>query len=149
VCEAVGETGVLVPPREPEAFARACIDLLLDDERRRKMADAARHRALDLFTMDTFLTTYREVYSGVAASRADASAGVAPTATTAALAPSAHAEPPRTGAGPLSVVPATMPFPSLTSPADDPQSAVVNLIDLRKRAALPPHEPAEMVEMAT
>jgi len=36
-----GITGLVVPPRDPEALARAMVDLLLDDARRREMGAAA------------------------------------------------------------------------------------------------------------
>jgi glycosyltransferase involved in cell wall biosynthesis len=65
VSEAVGETGLLVPPRDPRAFGEACLTLLRDDERRRTLAAAARERALEMFTLDTFLGIYRDIYDHV------------------------------------------------------------------------------------
>jgi glycosyltransferase involved in cell wall biosynthesis len=65
VCEAVGDTGLLVPPRHPEAFAAACLELLRDDERRQRLAREARKRALEMFTLDHFLSLYRGIYDEV------------------------------------------------------------------------------------
>ena len=44
-----GETGVLVPPKNEAALADALIDLLTNDEKRRKMGRAAAKRTVDLF----------------------------------------------------------------------------------------------------
>jgi glycosyltransferase involved in cell wall biosynthesis len=45
-----GLTGRLVPPREPEALAKALAELLADDEARQAMGRAARQRAMTEFT---------------------------------------------------------------------------------------------------
>jgi len=45
-----GITGILVPPHDPSAFAEAIIRLLVNDELRLKMGQAARKRVLDKFT---------------------------------------------------------------------------------------------------
>ncbi len=62
VSEAIGDAGRIVPPRDPEAMAAACCELLLDDDLRHTMADRARTRALAEFTLDGFLGIYREIY---------------------------------------------------------------------------------------
>ncbi|MEV3990795.1 GT4 family glycosyltransferase PelF [Streptomyces sp. NPDC049837] len=62
VAEAVGETGLLVPPRDPQAFGAACVRLLRDHALRRRLAAAAHHRALELFTIDRFVETFRDLY---------------------------------------------------------------------------------------
>jgi glycosyltransferase involved in cell wall biosynthesis len=62
VAEAVGGTGLVVSPRDPVAFATACVQLLDDGDRRRALGRAARERALEFFTLDRFLDIYREVY---------------------------------------------------------------------------------------
>ena len=62
VAEVVGETGRLVPVREPEAMARAAIDILGDADLHRKLADAARARACDEFTTDRVVARYESVY---------------------------------------------------------------------------------------
>lgn len=44
-----GETGLLVPPRDADALARAILELLQDEEKRRTMGEAGRRRAEALF----------------------------------------------------------------------------------------------------
>jgi glycosyltransferase involved in cell wall biosynthesis len=66
VSEAVGEAGLIVPPRDPRAMADACVQLLTDDALRHRLADAARNRILDLFTLERFLGIYREIYADLA-----------------------------------------------------------------------------------
>ena len=56
-------TGMLVPARDPEAFAEACITLLSDDRLRAEMGAAARRRALAEFTLERCLGRYREAYA--------------------------------------------------------------------------------------
>ncbi len=65
VPEAVGDTGLVVPPRDPEAMAQACLRLLEDRDLRHAMAAAARHRALELFTVDKAVGTFDELYTGL------------------------------------------------------------------------------------
>jgi glycosyltransferase involved in cell wall biosynthesis len=60
--EAVGDTGIIVPPRDPEAVAAACVELLCDRDRRRDMGLAARRRILSLFTVDQCLGLYSDLY---------------------------------------------------------------------------------------
>jgi glycosyltransferase involved in cell wall biosynthesis len=47
-----GETGFLVPPRDPEAMAARIIELLRDEALRSRMGRAALERARDCFTVD-------------------------------------------------------------------------------------------------
>ncbi|MFE6284140.1 GT4 family glycosyltransferase PelF [Streptomyces sp. NPDC057877] len=65
VREAVGDTGLVVPPREPEKMAAAALTLLRDDERRRRLGALSRQRVVDRFTLrrsvDGFHTIYREL----------------------------------------------------------------------------------------
>ena len=56
-------TGMLVPARDPAAFAEACITLLCDDRLRAAMGAAARRRALAEFTLERCLRRYREAYA--------------------------------------------------------------------------------------
>ncbi|MEW6583842.1 MAG: GT4 family glycosyltransferase PelF, partial [Actinomycetota bacterium] len=65
VREAVGDAGLVVPPRDPGAIAAACLDLLGDPGRRRHLGRAARERVLTQFTLQRFLHTYRDVYDGL------------------------------------------------------------------------------------
>jgi glycosyltransferase involved in cell wall biosynthesis len=62
VAEAVADAGILVPPRQPLAFARACISLLQDRGRRMEISTRARQRALARFTVDHCVGTYRALY---------------------------------------------------------------------------------------
>jgi glycosyltransferase involved in cell wall biosynthesis len=62
VCEAVGDTGLIVPPRSPKLLARACLSLLTDGPRRRRLGAAARARALEYFTVDEAIHAFDEIY---------------------------------------------------------------------------------------
>lgn len=66
VPEAVGEAGVVVPPRDYRAVAEACVTLFRDEPLRRHLGEAARNRALALFALDKFLEIYRHIYPEVA-----------------------------------------------------------------------------------
>jgi glycosyltransferase involved in cell wall biosynthesis len=54
--------GTIVPARDPEAFAQACVELLVDEPRRRAMGAAARSHALAHATLDRTLAAYRGAY---------------------------------------------------------------------------------------
>ena len=62
VADAVGPAGIVVPPRDPEAFGEACAALLGSVEQRRALAEAGRRRALEEYTLDRFLGAYRTRY---------------------------------------------------------------------------------------
>ncbi|WP_149184283.1 DUF3492 domain-containing protein [Streptomyces sp. TRM49041] len=62
VIEAIGGTGLVVPPRNPRALADACVALLRDPERRARLGAAARARALELFTVEQNLAAFRALY---------------------------------------------------------------------------------------
>ena len=61
----VAETGVLVPPADPDALADALIGLLRDPERRAAMARASRARHAELFTVDRMVARTAAVYDSV------------------------------------------------------------------------------------
>jgi len=67
VTEAVGDTGLVVPPRSPKQMAQACLTLLKDDDLRRRLGAAARTRALNNFTVDGAISAFDEIYSRVGA----------------------------------------------------------------------------------
>jgi polysaccharide biosynthesis protein PelF len=79
VTEAVGDTGLVVPPRSPALMAEACLALLRDDEVRHRLGAAARSRALENFTVDTAINTFDEIYSYVGYGRPLPSAPAQPT----------------------------------------------------------------------
>ncbi|HSL47944.1 MAG TPA: glycosyltransferase family 4 protein [Candidatus Deferrimicrobiaceae bacterium] len=57
-----GVTGLLVPRQDPEALAKAVIELLLDPERRARMGRAAAERARTDFDEDRLVTALLDVY---------------------------------------------------------------------------------------
>ncbi|MFF1655221.1 GT4 family glycosyltransferase PelF [Streptomyces sp. NPDC058255] len=62
VREAVGDTGLVVPPRDPAAMAAAALELLGDPGRRRSMGEAARLRVIEQFTLRQTVDTFRSIY---------------------------------------------------------------------------------------
>ncbi|MEV7230665.1 GT4 family glycosyltransferase PelF [Polymorphospora sp. NPDC051019] len=62
VSEAVDRTGMVVPPRDPAAVARACVHLLRDHQLRARLGADARARVLEHFTVDQSLDAYRRIY---------------------------------------------------------------------------------------
>ncbi len=63
-----GETGVIVPPRDPEALARAIVMLVNDGERRDAMGAAGRARAVEQFSVDTMVDKTIEAYQSASVS---------------------------------------------------------------------------------
>lgn len=61
-----GETGLLVPPRDPHAMADAIVQLLGDEPRRRRMGAAGRERARGLFSAERMVQETLRVYRRVA-----------------------------------------------------------------------------------
>jgi glycosyltransferase involved in cell wall biosynthesis len=57
-----GETGVLVPPENPEALAAAAASLLADPERRRRLGEAGRARVLRDFSAEAMVRQTADVY---------------------------------------------------------------------------------------
>jgi len=66
VSEAIADTGIVVPPRDPEAMADACVRLLTDHARRARLGAAARTRVLEFFTLDKAIDTFEELYRSLA-----------------------------------------------------------------------------------
>jgi glycosyltransferase involved in cell wall biosynthesis len=62
VAEMVGDAGLVVPPRDPVAFGNACLRLLCDSRLRSDLARRGRDRALELFTLNRCLDSYRQRY---------------------------------------------------------------------------------------
>jgi glycosyltransferase involved in cell wall biosynthesis len=59
-----GESGRLVPLRDPVALAGAVLELLSDPARRRSIGQAGRSRVIAGFTLDRMLDAYFEAYAG-------------------------------------------------------------------------------------
>ena len=68
VREAVGDTGIVVPPREPEKMAAATLTLLKDDERRLELGELSRQRVIDRFTLRRSVDNFRTIYQELAGS---------------------------------------------------------------------------------
>jgi glycosyltransferase involved in cell wall biosynthesis len=60
-----GVTGILVPPKDPNALADAVIRLLRDSDLRRRMGDAGRERVLKEFRVDRIVEQTLKVYQSV------------------------------------------------------------------------------------
>jgi glycosyltransferase involved in cell wall biosynthesis len=71
VAEAVGDAGLVVPPRQPRAFADACLMLLRDHGQRHVYAERARQRVIDLFTLEQSLNAFSTIYAEVGKDRLD------------------------------------------------------------------------------
>lgn len=63
-----GETGLLVPPGEPEALARALAELARNEERRRRLGAAAQARA-EAFSVDRMVEAYGRLFERLAGER--------------------------------------------------------------------------------
>ncbi len=60
-----GETGFLVPPRDPEAFAERVVQLLKNQELRERMGESGRRVVQERFTLSSTAARYEEVYKDV------------------------------------------------------------------------------------
>ena len=78
--EALGDTGVLVPSREPALLAEAILQAVGDPAMRLRLGAAARARALELFTIDRTIGEFSEVYRRLAQTRRVAAATSPPLA---------------------------------------------------------------------
>ena len=65
--EALGDTGVLVPPGDPAAMHRELLTLLQDPERRRALGARARSRAATQFSLQRMISTHAELYARLTA----------------------------------------------------------------------------------
>jgi glycosyltransferase involved in cell wall biosynthesis len=84
VPEALGSTGLLVPPRNPAALAAACRRLLADAALRHRLGRAARQRALTMFTADRAIRAFCGLYQDFGARPGQAAAAPAAIAGAAA-----------------------------------------------------------------
>ena len=65
VAEVLGDTGRLVPFSDPDAMARAAVEVLSDAATYDRLVVAARQRAIDRFSTDRIVAQYVEVYERV------------------------------------------------------------------------------------
>jgi len=70
VKEALEGFGIVVPPRDPEAFGAAVVQLLSDDDLRLTLGRQAREQILARFRTSTSVEAYRLLYRRMAADRA-------------------------------------------------------------------------------
>lgn len=62
----VGDTGLVVPPRNPQALAKGCIELIeAGPEARRARGRAARERVREQFSLDRVVGAYEDLYASV------------------------------------------------------------------------------------
>jgi glycosyltransferase involved in cell wall biosynthesis len=64
-----GNTGYVVPPRDPEALAARLVELLRDEGLRARMGAAGLARARAKFSVETMVAGTAAVYDDLAASR--------------------------------------------------------------------------------
>lgn len=57
-----GETGLVVPARDPQALGQALLQLCLDSEKRQRMGEAGRDRAVRYFSMEACVAGYEALY---------------------------------------------------------------------------------------
>ncbi|MEU7133548.1 GT4 family glycosyltransferase PelF [Streptomyces sp. NPDC046261] len=69
VREAVGDSGLVVPPRDPRSMARAALRLLGDAGLRARMGEAARLRVIEQFTLRQTISAFRDIYHDLAGLR--------------------------------------------------------------------------------
>ena len=63
----LGDTGLIVPPADPEAFADAILRLVdAGWDERVRLGQAARTRAQELYSLDTMVARYQALYAGIA-----------------------------------------------------------------------------------
>jgi glycosyltransferase involved in cell wall biosynthesis len=60
-----GTTGLLVPPRDPEALAASVLGLLERPDEARRLGEAARRRVLAEFSLDRMVAGYEALYRGL------------------------------------------------------------------------------------
>jgi glycosyltransferase involved in cell wall biosynthesis len=67
--EVVGDTGILVPPANPEALASAIVELSADPARQRALGRQARARVEKRFTLELMISRHEEFYMRAYAER--------------------------------------------------------------------------------
>lgn len=64
-----GETGLLVPPQDPEALAAATIELARDRALRRRLGEAGRRRIEERFTLAGYVLAFERMYEELTAKK--------------------------------------------------------------------------------
>lgn len=105
VREAVGDAGLVVPPRDPAAMAAAALELLADPPRRAAMGEAARLRVIEQFTLRQTIDTFRSIYLELPALARSAASTPRIAAATPAATP-AEATPVPAASAPVPAAPA-------------------------------------------
>lgn len=67
-----GVDGTLVPPARTSALVSAIVDLLNDEDRRKKMAGAGRAKVLERFRFEDMVRSYETIYEGLLDNRRSA-----------------------------------------------------------------------------
>lgn len=67
VREALEGFGIVVPPRDPQAFGEAVVQLLTDDELRLELGRRGREQVLAHYRVDQAMASYRDLYGRLAA----------------------------------------------------------------------------------
>lgn len=62
--KALGRSGLITPPAQPNETAKAIITLLKDDKLRQKMGEAGRQRVIRYYDKNTLWRNYEELYEG-------------------------------------------------------------------------------------
>jgi glycosyltransferase involved in cell wall biosynthesis len=66
----VGDTGRVVPPKDPEALANAWQELIdLDPEEREALGNLARSRVIECFALESVVANYEKLYESAIAQR--------------------------------------------------------------------------------
>ncbi|MBF8258821.1 MAG: hypothetical protein HW377_1195 [Actinobacteria bacterium] len=60
-----GETGILVPPRDPSTLSAAILSLLRDPERARAMGEAGRRRVVEHFSLEKMVREIESLYDSL------------------------------------------------------------------------------------
>jgi glycosyltransferase involved in cell wall biosynthesis len=65
--EIIGNNDLLAPPGDSDRLATIIIDLLNDREKRLSIGEFNKKRAKDLFSVETMITKYRQLYDSLLA----------------------------------------------------------------------------------
>jgi glycosyltransferase involved in cell wall biosynthesis len=64
----VGDTGIVIPPRDSTALANACLELIrTGPEESERRGASARQRVVTHFSMPRMVSTYQQLYAEIGA----------------------------------------------------------------------------------